>query len=205
MKEWSNKPSSLVQTSSSPVKTVSSSPVGSAGSSIVKTSGSIVKTSGSIVKTSGSPVTLTSGSSTTSIPSSSYTAGTSMTQRVAAGTAMAAPLSAGVMVGGISAVFYGVSNMVKYAKSQKTGAQAAKDTVKGSAGLGVAAGLGVTAAHAVAGTTLALGSTFLVPITAGVATGYISAKIWNKIFFKKPDTSKIKAKAKSEEKQASSG
>jgi opacity protein-like surface antigen len=98
------------------------------------------------------------------------------------------------MVGGISAVFYGISNMVKYAKSQKTGAQATKDTVKGSAGLGVAAGLGVTAAHAVAGTSLALGSTFLVPITAGVATGYISAKIWNKIFSRKPDTSKIKAK-----------
>ena len=127
-----------------------------------------------------------------------------MTQRVAAGTAVAAPLSAAVTIGGISAVFYGISNVVQYAKSKKTGAQAAKDTVKGSAGLGVAAGLGVTAAHAVAGTSLALGSTFLVPITAGVATGYISAKIWNKIFFKKSDTSKIKAKAKPKEKQITS-
>jgi hypothetical protein len=109
-------------------------------------------------------------------------------------------LAAGTFVGGVSALFYGVSNIVKYAKSQKTGAQAAKDTVKGSAGLGVAAGLGVTAAHAVAGTSLALGSTVLVPITAGVATGYISVKIWNQFFFKTPDTSKIKAKTKSKEK-----
>jgi len=82
--------------------------------------------------------------------------------------------------------------MIKYAESQKTGAQAAKDTVKGSVGLGVASGLGVGVAHAIAGTALAFGSTIVVPITAGVATGYISMKIWNKIFFKKQSSSKTK-------------
>ena len=99
------------------------------------------------------------------------------------------------MVGGVSVVFYGVSNIVKYVKDKKTGVQAAKDTVKGSAGLGVATGLGVAAAHAVAGTSLALGTTFVVPLAAGVGIIYASSKIWNKIFFKGTETPKTKKKA----------
>ena len=91
-------------------------------------------------------------------------------------------------MGGIAAVFYGVSNIIKYGKHKKTGAQAAKDTVKDSVGLGVSAGLGVAAAHAVAGTTLALGGTLVVPLTAGVATVYISTKIWGKIFSRGTET-----------------
>jgi hypothetical protein len=184
MKEWSNKPSNLAQTSSSPVTTVSSSPVGSAGSSIVKTSGSIVKTS-------GTSMTLTSGSSSTVVSTSSGVA-----SRAAAGAATVAPLAVGTVVGGVAAVFYGVSNMIKYGEHKKTGAQAAKDTVKGSVGIGVSTGLGVAAVHAVAGTALAFGSTVVVPIGAGFATGYISMKIWNKIFFKGKEASKTKEKAK---------
>jgi hypothetical protein len=45
----------------------------------------------------------------------------------------------------------------------------------------VAAWLGVTAAHAVTDTSLAQGSTVLIPITAGVETRYASVKIWNNI------------------------
>jgi len=188
MKEWSKKPSDLVKASSSPVKTVSSSPVGSAGSSIVKTSGSVVKTS-------GASMTLTGGSSGTVVSTSSRTVGT-LGQRAVSLPAAVAPLAAGTFVGGVSALFYSVGNMIKYGEGKKTGAQAAKDTVKSSAGLGVSTGLGVAAVHAVAGTALALGSTVFVPITAGVATGYISMKIWNKIFFKGKETSKTKKKAK---------
>ena len=184
MKEWANKPSDLVQTSSSPVKTVSSSPIGSAGSSIVRTSGSIVKTS-------GSSATLTGGTSSTVISTSSGTV-----SRAVSLPAAVAPLAAGTFVGGVAALFYGIGNMIKYGEGKKTGAQAAKDTVKGSAGLGISTGLGVAAAHAVAGTTVALGSTVLVPVTAGVATGYVSMKIWNKIFFKGTETPKAKKKAK---------
>ena len=99
------------------------------------------------------------------------------------------------MVGGISAVFYGVSNMIKYAKDEKTGVQAAKDTVKGSAGLGLSAGLGVAAAHAVAGTSLALGTSVVVPVAAGAGVAYAGIKIWNKLFSKKPIASKAKTKA----------
>ena len=99
-------------------------------------------------------------------------------------------------MGGIAAVFYGVSNFLQYGKNKKAGAQAVKDTIKDSTGLGVSAGLGVAAAHAVAGTALALGSTVVVPITAGVATGYLSIKIWNKIFSKGIETSKTKSKIK---------
>jgi len=175
MKEWANKPSDLVKTSSSPVKTVSSSPLGRAGSSIVKTSG-------------GASVTLTGGSSTT--PASTSSIGANLTHRAAAAAPAAAPLVAGTVVGGIAAVFYGVSNMIQYGEHKKAGAQAVKDTVKNSAGLGISTGLGVAAVHAVAGTALALGSSVFVPVTAGVATGYISMKIWNKIFSGKKETSK---------------
>jgi hypothetical protein len=139
---------------------------------------------------------LTGGRSSTLVSSSSRTVGTGLSQRAAAGAATVAPLAAGTVVGGVAAVFYGVSNMIKYGEHKKTGAQAAKDTVKGSAGLGVSTGLGVAAAHAVAGTALAFGSTVVVPIGAGFATGYISMKIWNKIFFKGKETSKTKKKAK---------
>jgi len=229
MKEWSNKPSSLVQASSSPVKTVSasgaaasqqrlrdlscltktgSSPVKttsavvkSGSSPFVQTSSSLVRTSAPLAKTGSSSMALTNSSSSTLIPAtSSKIGGAGLAQRFATGAAVAAPLAAGVMVGGISAVFYGVSNMIKYGEHKKTGAQAAKDTVKGSAGLGVSAGLSVAAAKAIAGTALALGSTVVVPITAGIATAYISMKTWNKLFFKKPDNSKAKSKTKSKTK-----
>ena len=79
--------------------------------------------------------------------------------------------------------FYGISNIVKYGKSEKSGAQAIKDTVKGSAGLGLSTTLGVTAANAVAGTSLALGTAVLVPVAAGVAAAYASLKILHKLFF----------------------
>ena len=91
--------------------------------------------------------------------------------------------------------------MIKYGKNEKTGTQAAKDTVKGSAGLGLAAGLGVAAAHAVAGTSLALGgAAVVVPIAAGAGAAYASLKIWNKLFSKKPNTPKAKKETKSKAK-----
>jgi len=216
MKEWANKPSSVVTTNSSPVKTTSAtipltsrlrlrdsscitqtsssslSAMQPASGSIVKTSSSIVRTSGSVVKTSGASMNLTGGSSSTLVSSSSRTVSTGLSQKAAAGAAIVAPLAAGTVVGGVAAVFYGVSNMIKYGEHKKTGAQAAKDTVKGSAGLGISTGLGVAAAHAVAGTALAFGSTVVVPIGAGFATGYISMKIWNNIFFKGKEASKTK-------------
>lgn len=219
MKEWANKPSSMLTTSSSPLKTTSmtiplasrlrmrdqscltqtsSSSLSSmqpASGSIVKASSPIVKTSGSVVKTSGASIALTGGRSSTLVSSSSRTVGTGLSQRAAVGAATVAPLAAGTVVGGIAAVFYGVSNMIKYGEHKKTGAQAAKDTVKGSAGLGVSTGLGVAAAHAVAGTALAFGSTVVVPIGAGFATGYISKKIWNKIFFNGKRNSKSQIKS----------
>jgi len=184
MKEWSNKPTDLVKTSSSPVKTVSSSPVGSAGSSIVKTSGSVVKTG-------GASVTLTGGNSTTLASTSSGTVNANLTHSAAMGGVVAVtPLAAGTVVGGIAAVFYGVGNIIKYREHKKTGAQAAKDTVKNSAGLGVSAGFGVAAAHAVAGTAFALGNTIVVPLIAGVATVYISMKIWDKIVPREKEATK---------------
>ncbi len=99
-------------------------------------------------------------------------------------------------MGVMATVIYGVSNMVKYGEGKKTVVQAAKDTVKSFIGLGVSSTLGVAAVHAVAGTSLALGTAFLVPAAAGVATGYVSMKIWNKIFFKKQETPAVKKKAK---------
>ena len=181
MKEWSSKPTDLVKAGSSSVKTISASTVGSAGSSILKTSGSVVKTS-------GASMTLTGANSTTFVSTSSGTVSTSLGQSAAAGAAVAPSLAAGTVVAGIAAVFYGVSNMIKYGEHRKNGAQAAKDTVKDSAGLGLSTGLGVAAFHAVAGTVVALGSTVVVPVAAGLATGYISIKMWNRLFFNKKTT-----------------
>ena len=73
---------------------------------------------------------------------------------------------------------------MKYAKNEKSGTQAAADTVKGSAGLGVSAAVGIAAGHAVAGTALAVGTAVVVPVAAGLAAAYASLRIWNKVFFK---------------------
>lgn len=188
--------------SKSPVKTTSariSLTRGGSSQSLMKVSSSAPLSGGpalsnSLMHTANSPISLTGDSSSTVAASSSGAANvsTGLGHRVAAGAATTAPLAAGTVVTGIAAVFYGLSNMIKYGEHKKTGAQAAKDTVKGSAGLGVSTGLGVAAAHAVAGTALAFGSTVVVPISAGFATGYISMKIWNKIFFKGKETSKTK-------------
>jgi hypothetical protein len=105
-------------------------------------------------------------------------------QKVATVAAVATPLAAGMTVGAVAAGFYGVSNIVKYGKNEKSGMQAVKDTVKGSAGLGLSTTLGMVAANAVAGSSLALGSAVFVPVAAGVATAYASLKIWHKLFFK---------------------
>lgn len=204
----SSSPASLAggDLSKSPMKPASgkaSLTSGGSSQSLMKVSSSAPLSGGpalsnSLMHTANSPISLTGGSSSTIAASSSGAAnvGTGIGQRAAAGAATVAPLAAGTVVSGIAAVFYGISNMIKYGEHKKTGAQAAKDTVKGSAGLGVSTGLGIAAANAIAGTALALGSTVFVPITAGFATGYISMKIWNKIFFKGKETSKTEKKAK---------
>ena len=93
-------------------------------------------------------------------------------------------MAVGAVVGAVALGCYGVSNIMKYAKSEKSGAQAAKDTVKGGAGVGVSAGLGIAAANAVTGTSLALGSAVVVPVAAAVAAAYVSMRIWHGLFFK---------------------
>jgi hypothetical protein len=98
----------------------------------------------------------------------------------------------GAVVGTVALGFYGISNIIRYGKNEKSGAQAAKDTIAGSAGLGLSAGLGIAAANAITGTTLALGSAVVVPIAAGVGTAYASIRIWNRLFFKNNSPSKTK-------------
>ena len=102
------------------------------------------------------------------------------------------PLATGTIVGAVAAGCYGVANMVRYAKNKKTGAQAVKDTVTGSAGLGVSTGLGLAAANTITGTSLALGSTVIVPLVAGAAAAYVSMAVWDKLFFKGKYFSEIK-------------
>ena len=180
MKEWSNKPSSTVAT---------------AGSTSARSSGQAIANSGTL------PAALASGgSSALSSNSSSIlttaTTSTLITQKVAAGVAVLAPLTIGVVVAGVAAVCYGVANMVKYGEGEKSGALAARDTVAGSAGLGISAGLGVAAGNAVAGTSLALGSTVVAPIAVGAGAAYACAKIWNKLFFNGKKDSKTRSKIK---------
>jgi len=167
MKEWSNKPSS----------------------------GQAIANSGTV------PAALASGgSSALSANSSSIlttaSTSTSVTQKVVAGVAVLAPLTVGVVVGGVAAVCYGVANMVKYGEGEKSGASATRDTVVGSSGLGISAGLGVAAGNAIAGTTMVLGSTVVAPIAIGTGAAYACAKIWNKLFFNGKKDSKKKTKTK---------
>jgi len=194
MKEWANKPSALLTTSSSPVKLT-------AGSAIVKTSSSpMTLTSGvssqSLVQAASKPIALTAGTSTVASSSSGAASVGTELGRVATGVATVAPLAGGVAVAGVGAVFYAVSNMIKYGKSEKTGLKATRDTVVSSAGLGLSAGLGIAVAHAVAGTALALGTAVVVPLAAGVAVTCAGVKLRNKIFFKQNAKAQDKSKRK---------
>jgi len=155
----------------------------------------------SAVKTASSPVALTAvqqrlrdlscmtGTQTTSSPVS-LTGGdalvTSSSQKMSLGAsgALLSPVTGGMIAGIVVAGFSGVSNAAKYARNEKSGAAAVKDTAKVSTGAGVATGLGIVAAKAVAGSALglALGTAALVPIAAGVATAGVSIHLWNKVF-----------------------
>ena len=169
MKEWSKKPSSTV----------------------MKVSSTSARSSGQAITTSGTlPTSLASGGSSALAANSQKiltTANTStaITDKVVAGVALVAPLTVGVIVGGVAAVCYGVANMIKYGEHKKSGKQAVTDTVKGSAGLGIAAGLGEAAGATVAGSSLVMGSSIVAPIAVGAAVACASIKIWNRLFFKK--------------------
>jgi hypothetical protein len=168
MKEWSRKPTNLLTTSSSPVKTVSSSPA---------------------IQTSSSQLTLTGGGSSTyaSTSSGAATAGSGIRAKAVMAGVLVNPIAAGVAAGAIGAATYGTSNIVKYSKKQKSGKQAAKDTLVNSAGVGVSVGLGIAAVNVVSGTVLALGSTLIVPVAAGTGVAYASLKLWNKLLKQKKD------------------
>ena len=172
MKEWSNKPSAALLTASS---------------TSAQASGQAITNSGAL------PASLASGGSSALAANSSRiltTAKTStaVTQKVAAGVALIAPLTVGVIVGGVAAVCYGVANMINYGENKKSGKQAAMDTVKGSADIGVAAGLGEAAGAAIAGSSLVIGSTIAAPIAIGAAVACVSIKMWNHVFFSKQTT-----------------
>ena len=103
--------------------------------------------------------------------------------------AISSPLVMGTIVGAVAMGFYGIANMIKYRRNEKSGAQAAKDTVTGSAGMGISTGLGIATANSVSGT---LGSVVFVPLTAGAAVAYTSMAVWDKLFYKWKHLSKTK-------------
>ena len=95
-------------------------------------------------------------------------------------TVVTSPLATGTIVGAIAVGFYGVANILRYKRNEKSGAQAAKDTITGSAGVGISTGLGVAVANAVGGT---LGSTVFLPLAAGAVVAYAGMAIWDKFFY----------------------
>jgi len=97
-------------------------------------------------------------------------------------------ITAGTIVGAVAIGFYGIANTLRYKRSEKSAVRAAKDTITGSAGVGISTGLGVAAANAVVGT---FGSMVVVPVTAGAVTAYLSMAVWDKLFF----AGKVAAKA----------
>ena len=94
--------------------------------------------------------------------------------------AVTSPLATGTIVGAIAVGFYGVANILRYKRNEKSGAQAAKDTITGSAGVGISTGLAVATANVTVGI---LGSTVFVPIAAGTAAAYVSMAVWDKLFY----------------------
>jgi len=107
-----------------------------------------------------------------------------------AGTAatLASPLVIGTIVGGVAVGFYGIANMLRYKRNEKSGIRAAKDTITGSAGVGISTGLGVAAANIAVG---AFGSMVLAPVATGAAVAYMSMAFWDKLFY----TGKVVRKA----------
>ena len=172
MKEWSKKPSSTVLTASS---------------TSARSSGQAITTSGTL------PTSLASGGSSALAANSqkiltTANASTAVTDKVIAGVAIVAPLTVGVIVGGVAAVCYGVANMIKYGEHKKSGKQAITDTVKGSAGLGIAAGLGEAAGATIAGSSLVMGSSIVAPIAVGAAVACDYIKIGNRLLYNKKTT-----------------
>jgi len=180
--------SSAVLTSSDMSKTIAkASPPSTSLTQGALSRGPMASTSSSTTLTSGT----TTGHVVTASSSGAATASKGLLTTshgggagYASAIAVATPMVAGVALGAIATGLYGASNMVKYAKNEKTGGQAVKDTVKGGAGVGVSAGLGVAAGNAVAGTALALGTTVAVPVVAAVAVTYAGMRIWHGLFFK---------------------
>ena len=160
-------------TASLPVSLTSASPVQTASSPVSLASGSPVKTT-------SSPASLAGGAS-----AQGSSASTSLVRGARHASTALTPVRGGVVFAAVGAALYGVSNTVKYARKEKSGKQAVKDTVKGSAGLGVSAGLGIAAAKAISGTALALGSTLVAPVAAGVVAAAVAMRFWNKLFSKK--------------------
>ena len=178
MKERANKPSNTQPTASS---------------MSAQTSGPAITTSGTL------PTSLASGGSSALAANSqkiltTAKTSTAVADKVGAGIALVAPLTVGVIVGGVAVVCYGVANMLKYSENNKSGKQAITDTMKSSAGLGVSAGLGDAAGAAIAGSSLALGSTIVAPIAVGAAVACASIQIWNRLFFNGKKDSKTKSK-----------
>ena len=147
--------------------------------------------SSSVVKTDSSSVSLGKGPSA-EIVGGPLSPNVRTPGNVTAAAVAVTPLAAGVAVGAVAAGFYGVANMIKYARNEKSGKQAAKDTMVGSAGVGVSAGLGIAAANAIAGTSLAFGSAVVAPIAAGVAAAYAGITIWHKLFLRGKSPSKTR-------------
>ena len=179
-------------TASSPTALTSGSPIKTASSPTALTSGSSVKTTSSAVSLTGGTSGGLTGTSSGAANISRGLLDQGTKRSAATAGVLLTPLAAGMTVGAVATVFYGLSNIVKYGKNEKSGKQAVKDTVKGSAGLGLSTTLGVAAAKAVAASSLALGTAVLVPVAAGVAAAYASLKIWHKLFFKEERPSRAK-------------
>lgn len=107
---------------------------------------------------------------------------------VKATAVVASPLVTGTIVGAVAVGIYGVANMLRYKRNEKSGVRAAKDTITGSAGVGISTGLGVAAANAALGT---FGSVVLVPVAAGAAVAYVSMAVWDNLFYTGKISSKI--------------
>ena len=107
--------------------------------------------------------------------------------KIATGTTVSASTVApvvGGMIAGVAGVgLYGIANISRYIKKEKSGKQAIKDTVAHSTGLGISAALGTATAEIAAFKTIVLISPIVLPVIAGVSVAFIAKHFWNNYLF----------------------
>jgi len=90
------------------------------------------------------------------------------------------PLFAGAVVGVVSLGLHGIVNSIAAFKNEKTGKDAALDTLKDSGKTSLSTVVGIVTGNVVASVGLVIAAPAVLPIAAAVTTTFITRNIWDK-------------------------